>query len=92
MQIRINEPVKNHANRCRSGELGGAMGNRQPQCRQRACALLVRRMYRGLAGGLPFVARAALACVGGLTFVVHMCFWWFPALVPACISNHRVSS
>ena len=45
-------------------------------------------------GGLPFVARVALlACVGGLTFLVRMCLWWFPALVPAClcIPNHRVS-
>ena len=45
-------------------------------------------------GGLPFVARVALlACVGGLTLIVRVCIWWFPALVPAClcIPHHRVS-
>ena len=58
------------------------------------CGVLVRCLCRGLAGGLPFVVRIALlACVGGLAFVVCVCLWWFPALVPArlCIPNHRVS-
>ena len=33
--------------------------------------MLVSCLYRGLIGGLPFVARVALlACVGGLAFVV----------------------
>ena len=33
--------------------------------------MLIRCVYSGLAGGLPFVARAALlACVGGLASVV----------------------
>ena len=35
-------------------------------------------------GGLPFVARVVLlSCVAGLTFIVRVCLWWFPALVPA---------
>ena len=35
------------------------------------CSVLVRCLYSGLVGGLPFVARVALlACVGGLAFVV----------------------
>ena len=45
-------------------------------------------------GGLPSVARVALlAFVGGLTFILRVCLWWFPALVPACscIPSHRVS-
>ena len=30
--------------------------------------------------------------VGGLAFLVRVCLWWFPALVPDCfcIPNHRV--
>ena len=33
--------------------------------------MLVRLLYSGLVGGLPFLARVALlACVGGLAFVV----------------------
>ena len=33
--------------------------------------MLVRYLYSGLVGGLPFMARVALlACVGGLAFVV----------------------
>ena len=53
--------------------------------------VMVRCMYSGLAGGLPFVA--LLACVGGLKFIAHVCLWWFPALVPAflCTPKHRVS-
>ena len=36
-----------------------------------ACGVLVRYLYSGLVGGLPFMARVALlACVGGLAFVV----------------------
>ena len=39
---------------------------------------------------LPFVARVALlACVGGLTFIVRVCLWWFHACL--CIPNHHVS-
>ena len=56
--------------------------------------VLVRCMYSGLVGGFPFVARVVLlACAGGLTFIVCVCLWRFPALVPAClyIPNHRVS-
>ena len=36
---------------------------------------------------------ALLACVGGLTFIVRACPWWFLAQLPAClcIRNHRVS-
>ena len=38
--------------------------------------VLVRCMYSGLVGGLPFVARAAfLACVGGLAIIVCVCLW-----------------
>ena len=37
----------------------------------RTSGVLVRCMYSGLIGGLPFVARIALlACAGGLAFVV----------------------
>ena len=60
----------------------------------RPIGVLVRCMCRGLARGLPFVARAALlACVGGLAFVVCVCLLWFPALAPACfcIPNYPVS-
>ena len=59
-----------------------------------ALGLVVKCMYSGLVGGLPFVARVALlACVGGLTFIVRVCLLRFPALVPAClcIPIHRVS-
>ena len=55
--------------------------------------VLVRCMCSGLAGGLPFVARVALlTCADGLAFIVPVCLWWFPALVPACLClpNHRV--
>ena len=35
------------------------------------CGVLVRCLYSGLVGGLPFMARVALlACVGGLAFSV----------------------
>ena len=35
------------------------------------CRVLIRCLYSGLVGGLPFMARVALlACVGGLVFVV----------------------
>ena len=34
------------------------------------CGVLVRCLYSGLVGGLPFMARVVLACVGGLAFVV----------------------
>ena len=51
-------------------------------------------MYSGLVGGSPFVARAALlACVGGLTLIVRVCLWLFPAVLSdcLCIRSHRVS-
>ena len=49
------------------------------------CGVLVKCMYSGLVGRLPFMARAAqLACVVGLTFIVRVCLWWVPALVPDC--------
>ena len=38
------------------------------------CGVLVRCLYRGLVGGLPFVALVALlACVGGLAFIMCVC-------------------
>ena len=47
--------------------------------------VLLRCLYCGLVGGLPLMARAPLlACVCGLTFIVRVCLWWFPALLPAC--------
>ena len=42
-----------------------------PRWHRVRCDVLVRCMYSGLVGGLPFVACVALlACVGGLAFVV----------------------
>ena len=65
-----------------------------PQWHRVRCDVLVRCMCNSLAVGLPFVARVALLdWVGGLTIIVCVCLWWFPALLHAClcIPNHRVS-
>ena len=39
------------------------------------------------------IAVCGSCSVGGLAFIVLVCLWWFPALVPAClfIPNHCVS-
>ena len=39
------------------------------------------------------MARAALlACVGGLTFIVRVCLWRFPALVPDSLRTPNIAS
>ena len=45
--------------------------------------MLVRCLYSGLVGGLPFMARVALlAYVGGLAFVVCVCVCAFGGFLP----------
>ena len=49
--------------------------------------VLVKCMYSGLAGGLPFVAHVALlACIGELEFIVCVCVC--VPLVVSCLLMH----
>ena len=66
----------------------------QRRFRKDECSVLVRFVYSGLVEGLPFVAHAALlACVGGLSFPMHVYRRWFPALASDCLRmpNDHVS-